>query len=320
MSSNPSLFIAVMQFVGIFILMASFALLLRHEGVISSDHAPIISRMITDLVLPSLIFYKISDASLDPRHIESALAMFSSELIVGLIAWIVGRFVIRLEQKSLGAFILASTFGSTNLMGTALVQILYPGNSEAMASGIMVSLGGVGIPVSSVGVMVALYFGNGGGKIDFKGVLQSFVVNPIILAFVLGLTWSYFSLPVSGIFLSVIFGALKFTGISLTFLVALLTGLTVKPITRNDLGLPLICCAILVLIVEPILAYTIDGYIGAQGSSSPLLLLLGAMPASPIAIALSLRYGCNVDIASKLVVGTCIICVVTLPSIAYIYG
>ena len=320
MSSNPALFLTVIQFVGIFILMASFALWLRHEEIISSNHAPIISRMITDLVLPALIFYKLSDASFNPRHVEAALAMLGSEVVVGLAAWLIGRFFIGLQRGSLGAFILASTFGSTNLMGTALVQIIYPGNSEALASGIIVSLGGVGIPVSSVGVMVALYFGGDVQKINFKQLIRSFLLNPIILAFISGLAWSYFSLPVSGLLPSIIFGALKFTGMSLTFLVALLTGLTVKPITRKDLGWPLICCALLVLIAEPILAYEFDRHIGAEGPSSPLLLLLGAMPASPIAIALSLRYGCNVELASKLVVATCIICVATLPLIAYIYG
>ena len=131
---------------------------------------------------------------------------------------------------------------------------------------------------------------------------------------------AYGLLPVNGTLLTIIFGALKFTGISLTFLVALLTGLTVKPLTKSDLGWPLLTCALLVLIIEPILAYEFDLHIGEETPSSALLLLLGAMPSSPIAIALSLRYGCDVDLSSKLVVGTCILCAITLPSIAYFYS
>ena len=205
-------------------------------------------------------------------------------------------------------------------MGTALVQIVFPGDSEAMASGILLSLGGVGIPVSSVGVIIAIYFGSAGGKIDPISVLKSFLLSPIIVSFSLGLLWAYFKLPVNGALLTIIFGALKFTGISLTFLVALLTGLTVKPLTKSDLGWPLLTCALLVLIIEPIFAYEFDLHIGEETPSSALLLLLGAMPSSPIAIALSLRYGCDVDLSSKLVVGTCILCAITLPSIAYFYS
>ena len=320
MTQNISLFVPVMQFMGIFILMASFALWLRHEGVISSTHAPIISRMITDLVLPALIFYKISSAHLDPQQMEGMFAMIGSEAIIGFVSWIIGKYLIKLERPALGAFILASTFGSTNLMGTALVQIVFPGDSEAMASGILLSLGGVGIPVSSVGVIIAIYFGSAGGKIDPISVLKSFLLSPIIVSFSLGLLWAYFKLPVNGALLTIIFGALKFTGISLTFLVALLTGLTVKPLTKSDLGWPLLTCALLVLIIEPIFAYEFDLHIGEETPSSALLLLLGARPSSPIAIALSLRYGCDVDLSSKLVVGTCILCAITLPSIAYFYS
>lgn len=320
MSQNISLFMPVMQFMGIFIFMAASALWLRYEGVISSEHAPIISRMITDLVLPALVFYKISSANLDPRQMESMFAMIGAELAIGAASWMIGKFFLRLDRPALGAFILASTFGSTNLMGTALVQIVFPGDSEALASGILLSLGGVGIPVSSVGVIIALYFGSADGKIDLLKVLKSFLLSPIIVAFLLGLFWTYFALPVNGAFLTILFGAMKFTGISLTFLVALLTGLTVKPITKRDLGWPMICCALLVLIIEPILAYEIDLRIGDQSPSSALLLLLGAMPSSPIAIALSLRYGCDVELSSKLVVGTCVICAITLPSLAYFYA
>lgn len=320
MNQNISLFLPVMQFMGIFILMAASALWLRYEGVISSDHAPIISRMITDLVLPALIFYKISSADLDPRQMEAMFAMIAAEVFIGVASWLIGQFLLRLNRPALGAFILASTFGSTNLMGTALVQIVFPGDSEALTSGILLSLGGVGIPVSTVGVMIALYFGGASKQINLLSVLKSFVFSPIIIAFILGLVWTYFSLPVTGTFITIVFGAMKFTGISLTFLVALLTGLTVKPITKSDLGWPMITCALLVLIIEPLLAYELDLYIGDQSRSSALLLLLGAMPSSPIAIALSLRYGCDVDLSSKLVVGTCIICMITLPSIAYIYS
>ena len=54
------LFIPVIQFILIFILMASSALWLKFRGVLSEAHAPVISRIITDFVLPALIFYKVS--------------------------------------------------------------------------------------------------------------------------------------------------------------------------------------------------------------------------------------------------------------------
>jgi malate permease and related proteins len=319
--SDLPLFIPVIQFVFIFILMASSAFWLRYKGVMSVEHSPVISRMITDVVLPALIFYKMSDVSLTRHQIDAAIAMIGSEVIVGISAWAIGRYLIGLNKYALGAFILASTFGSTSMMGTALIQIVFPDNAEALAAGIMVAQAGVGVPNNTIGVLIALWFGNHNEKIDFVKIFRTFMLNPAVIAFMGGLAWSYFSLPHTGLLLTVIFGALKFSGISLTFLVALLTGLTIKKMTRKDFGLPLIACSALLLIAEPIIAREIDAVTGIDETlTSTLLLLLGAMPASPLAIAFSVRYGCDVDLAAKLVVSTCVISVITLPLLAYIYS
>ncbi len=319
--SDFSLFIPVVQFVIIFILMASSAFWFRYMGVMSQDHAPIISRVITDIVLPALIFYKMSDVSPSRHQIDAAMAMIGSELITGIAAWAIGRHLLRLQRYALGAFILASTFGSTSMMGTALIQIVFPQNSEALSTGIMVAQVGVGVPNNTIGVLIALWFGSHDTKINFLKILKTFLLNPSVIAFIVGLLWSLFSLPRTGFLLTIGFGALQYSGISLTFLVALLTGLTIKKMKREDFGLTLFTCAFLLLIAQPIIARWIDTVTGnVESMTSTLLLLLGAMPASPLAIAFSVRYGCDVDLASKLVVSTCILSMITLPILAYIYS
>ena len=321
MNSEVSLFIPVIQFVLIFILIASSAFWLRYRGVLTESHAPVISRMITDVVLPALIFYKMSDVSPTRHQVDAAIAMMGSELIVGVTAWAIGRYLIGFNRFALGAFILASTFGSTSMMGTALIQIVFPNNSEALAAGITVAQIGVGVPNNTIGVLIALWFGNHNTKINLTQIFKTFILNPSVIAFIGGLLWSLFSLPRTGFLLTIAFGALQFSGISLTFLVALLTGLTMKKMKREDFGLPLFACATLLLVVQPIIAYELDAITGnIESMTSILLLLLGAMPASPLVIAFSVRYGCDVDLAAKLVVSTCIMSIVTLPVLAYVYS
>lgn len=287
----------------------------------SAAQAPVISRVITDVVLPALIFYKMSDASLNASQVDAAMAMIAGETIIGIAAWAIGRYLLGLNRFALGAFILASTFGSTSMMGTALIQIVFPDDAEALAAGIMVAQAGVGVPNNTIGVLIALYFGSHDQKVDLAKVLKTFLTNPSVIAFVAGLLWSYFSLPQSGLVFTVIFGAFKFAGISLTFLVALLTGLTITPIVKKDFGWPLIVCSALLLIAEPLLVSWLDKVTGHEESmTSTLLLLLGAMPASPLAIAFSVRYGCDVDLAAKLVASTCVLSIITLPLIAHLYG
>jgi predicted permease len=74
------------------------------------------------------------------------------------------------------------------------------------------------------------------------------------------------------------------------------------------------------LLIQPVIAYELDAVTGDIGSmNSVLVLLLGAMPASPLVIAYSVRYGCDVDLAAKLVISTCALSIFTLPFLAYIY-
>lgn len=304
-----------------FMLIASSAFWLRYRGVLGESHAPVISRIITDAALPALIFYKMSDVSLTRHQIEAAIALIASEVIVGVIAWAMGRYLFGFNRFALGAFILATTFGSATMMGTALTQIVFPNNSEALAAGIALSQIGVGVPINTIGVLIALWFGNHDTKIDLVQIFKTFILNPTVIAFIGGALWSLFLLPRTGFLLTIVFGALQFTGISLTFLVALLTGLTLKKMKREDFGFPLFVCATLLLVVQPIIAYELNVITGnIESMTSILLLLLGAMPASPLVIAFSVRYGCDVDLASKLVVSTCIISIFTLPLLAYLYS
>ena len=319
-NSDSALFIPVIQFVLIFILMASSALWLKFRGVLTEAHAPVISKIITDAALPALIFLKISEASPTHHQIDAAMAMIGSELITGIIAWLIGRFVIRFNNYALGVFVIASTFGATGVTGTALIQVVFPNNAEALATGITLAQVGVGVPNNTIGVLIALWFGSRSSKVDLKNIVKTFILNPPVIAFIAGLLWSLLSLPHTGFLLTILFGALQFSGLSLTFLAALLTGLTMNKIERKDFGLPLFACALLLLVAQPVIAYEIDAITGeTESMTSVLLLLLGAMPASPLVIAYAVRYGGDVDLASKLVVCTYALSMFTLPILAYIY-
>jgi predicted permease len=320
LNNELPLFIPVIQFILIFILMASSALWLKYRGVLSETHAPVISRMITDFVLPALIFYKMSNVSPTRLQIDASLAIIGSELITGIIAYLIGRFIIKFNKGALGTFILASTFGSISMMGPTLIQVVFPNNDEALATGITISQLAVGLPINTIGVLIAIWFGSQSTKVDLGQIFKISILNPPVVAFFAGLLWSLLSLPHTGFLLTVFFGALQFSGISLTLLVALLTGLTLKRMERKDFGLPLFVCATLLLILQPIIAQELDLITGHMESmTSVLLLLLGAMPASPLVIVYSVRYGCDVDLASKLVVSTCVLSILTLPILAYVY-
>jgi predicted permease len=174
--------------------------------------------------------------------------------------------------------------------------------------------------LSRIGLLIAMSFGTQRDQMRPDAVLRELAGNPIILAFLLGIAWNLLEWPHQGPVLTILFGALDFAGNSLTFLTAALVGLTLKPITRADLGWPLAICAALLLVVEPVVAYQSHFAIGESRELSYLLLLLASMPSASISIAFSLRYGCNAVLASKLVAGTTLCSIVTLPLFAWLAG
>lgn len=74
---------------------------------------------------------------------------------------------------------------------------------------------------------------------------------------------------------------------------------------------------LLLLAVEPILAHQLDSVIGISSSTTPVMSLLAAMPATPLVVAFAIRYGGDEKLASTLVIGSCVLSAVTLPLMAY---
>ena len=317
---EAALFVPVFQFVCIFVLMALSVVWLRYRGVVSTSQAPVVSRIVTDIVVPALIFSKVSQVELSLAQLSSAAELLLAQAVAGTASWWLGTHWLKLDRPSLGAFILACTFGSTGFMGTALVQVVFPDNAQTMADALIISQAGVGVPLCTIGLVIAMYYGTAKDRIDLGIVARTLGTNPIMLAFIGAIAWNLLDLPHAGPVLTVLYGTLDFSGNSVTFLTAALVGLTLTPIKRSDFGRALLICAGLLLVAEPLIAYHAHLAIDESRELSFLLLLLASMPSASLSIAFSLMYGCNVELASKLVAGTTLCSIVTLPLFAWLAG
>jgi predicted permease len=83
---------------------------------------------------------------------------------------------------------LSSSFSSSALIGYPLVQYAFPNNPEALTDAILLSELGVGLPLFTICVVVAMYFGEGRGEPrTFCQSLRDYVGSPIFVALVAGL-------------------------------------------------------------------------------------------------------------------------------------
>ncbi|WP_345985114.1 AEC family transporter [Sulfurimonas sp. HSL-1656] len=127
---------------------------LRRSGMFTSDNGTLFASLITQLTLPALIFYALSHAALEWKYLLVTGLMLAGELLLFVLAWGAGR-VMGLSAPKMGSFILASVFGSSALLGYALVAEVFGKNAAAMAEASLVSELGVGLPLFTLGAMIA---------------------------------------------------------------------------------------------------------------------------------------------------------------------
>jgi malate permease and related proteins len=301
----------------LFILVAlvSLTLLLRNRGILSSDHEALFSRLVTDFALPALIFASLSRRTFDVEKLTLALIMLCTILIACFLGFAAGK-LLKLDKKSLGAFVLVSGWGSSSTLGYALIMQVFHKSPEAMQDAMIISELGAGIPLFILAIPVAMYFGR--QHTDAKSVLKSvaeFFYSPIFIALVLGIVFSFFKLPLHNYALKTVYNLLDMIGSSLEIFTAFAVGLLLQKIPVRQL-LPAIAALFCInLIAEPLIALAGAHLFNVSRLAEEVLVIEAAMPAGAVAAVIAARYGCNGRLASALTIAMYFLSLGTIPLI-----
>jgi predicted permease len=288
-------------------------LLLRRRSVISDDQKTLFGRLVTDFALPALIFTGLTRQTLEMSDLIAVAIMTVTLFICMFLGWIVGR-ALGLGPTQLGAFILVAAFGSSSTMGYALISQAFPNDPTALAEAVVISELGVGIPLFTVGVAVAIFFGRAEGSSLTLG-LRQFLTSPIFISVLLGLTFSFIKLPLNNPLLDIPFRILEVIGSSLVIFVALTIGIMLKSIPLKGLIHLIVAVAAIKLIAKPLIAFAMAEMQLLPPLDMEILLIETAMPSGAVAAVLADRYGCDGAIASALVIVTYGLSLLTIPLI-----
>jgi predicted permease len=305
----------VASFIAIFILMILLTLFLRWRAVLSPKHAPILSALITEAVMPALIFSQVAQARVHAGYLAIAGVVAITELLSGVIAAAFGAYVLRLERRSLGSYVLASSFGSTSLIGNALLEIVFAGDTAVRAMGIIVGQFGVGLPNNTIGLLIGMRSGDQAVRRSASQLLRDFARTPPVLALAAGLAWSRLDLPASGPFVSPVFGALTLVSAGLPFMAAAVTGLTASWISWRRFLTAILSSQCLQLLLQPLISLAVFAVIPLPPTERAVAVLMAALPASPLAAVYASRYGGDSEMATALVMSSAVISIATLPII-----
>lgn len=296
------------------------AAFLRSRGVLKEEQGGAFAKLVTHVTLPALIFVSLAGTPIHWGEAWLALIMLGAELAALCLGWMAAT-ALRMSRADKGAMILVSGFGSSSLLGYALISQVFHGNTGAMTEAVMISEIGVGPALFTLGTIIAIYYGKeeAGADARIKAAL-AFFRSPIFVSVVAGLAWSILGLPVDGPVIGTVMQGVRVAGDANTLMVALLVGVLLKFDGISSVALAGVLVALNKLVLKPILIWLPTLPMTLQAWEVQVLILEAAMPSALLTVALSRSYGCNAGLASRMVFFTTIISAVSIPVMFRILG
>lgn len=297
----------------ILVALICFAMLIRRVGLFAEEDGKVFSKLITSVTLPALIFVSLARTELVWDDGILALIMIGVTIICLILGWVVGR-VLRLERAQLGPVILVTGFGSSSLLGFALIQEVFPDNDHMLAEAAIISGLGVQPILFTAGALIALYYGDQMEKTGnpYRFALRYFR-SPIFLAMISGIAAALILDGRTHPVVKSILDGLDVVGSANTFIVTLAVGLLLQLDRLREVVRIAIGVGAVKLIVMPVLLWGATLAFALPVWQVQVLVIQGAMPSAMLAVVLSSAYGCDGKLASKLVLATAIPAIVTVP-------
>lgn len=307
-----NLFAPVSSFVGMFLVMILATLWLKSQHILKEEHTPVISKMITDLVYPALIFSQVARASISLDLLTAASAMICSLLIGAALNWLMGTYLFRLSRPGMAAMVLAGTFGSATLIGSSLLQVVFQGQPELIGKGLVIAQFSESLMINTLGIFIAIHYSSA-AKVPVPEQIKTFLLSKPILALIFGLAWNMMSIPTDGYAQRILFGGLTMLSSALPFLAAMVTGLAFSWGSLSHIKALLLLTAAVQLIVEPLISEQVIMLFSLPTDIRQVALLLEALPASSLAVAFCARYNGDTKMASAITLCTSALAAITLP-------
>lgn len=288
---------------------------LRRVDVFRREHGSLLARLATEVTLPALIFWSLATSSILRDELVLAGLMAGSVLAAVAAGWLATR-LLRLEPRQTGALVLSAGFGSSGLLGYPLIQQIYPRTPAALTDAVMISEVGFAPLLFSLGVLIAIHYGAPAtSPKDRVRAVAAFFRSPIFISLIAGLLYSFLLRGRDGPLLGSVLHTVHVVASANTLVVSLAVGLALRFAgLRRALALALPVVAIK-LFLQPVLLWAAASSLFVDTWQTQVLVLQGAMPSALVSVVLAERYGCDGELASKLVFVTFVVSLGTLPAL-----
>jgi hypothetical protein len=215
---------------------------------------------------------------------------------------------------------IASSFGSSALLGYPLIQMVFPNNPEAMTDAILISEIGVGLPLFIFCPLVAMWFGKERqSDIKFIQILLPYLKSPVFFALILGLIFSIFKINPGTVVMSTMKSLAQTLGNGIGLLSCVVLGIYLKPKSFKGVILLILFSAVLEMGFQPFITSVQASLFGVSDIHKKILIFISSMPAAILGPVFAVRYDCAPDTASVISYSHIILALISIPIINLIF-
>ena len=310
----------VFETVFAFTIIVILCLLLRKLSIVKVEDGNIFTKLLTQVVLPAVIFLQLSATPIKSGQFLLVFAVFVAGVLSMMLAWLAGR-MLRLSKAKIGALMLTSSFGSSALLGYPFITYSFPNNPEAIADAVLLSELGVGLPMFLIGPAIAIYFGNKSDNFSLRKTFSlSYFRSPIFISIILGIAVSFIPFNRENFLIAPFFNALKMINGALSVLACLILSLQLKFIPLKGIIPMFIISALIQMWFQPFIAHTQANLYNMTLLQTQVLVLVSSMPSAVLGPVFATRHDCAPETASALVMAHIILSVVMVPVVFYFIG
>lgn len=259
-----------------------------------------ISTMTIYLMMPMLVFKTFYNVTLDTQYLNMVIFALSLLFSIVILLSIISK-IRKYPSPIKNGLILATGFMNAGNYGAPVILFTFGDEGFKYAISFIVIQS---IFMNSLGVYYAAK-----GNANAKTALYSVLKIPSIYAFILALIWNQFHLPIPESFIGVIDLVANAT-IPTTMIVL---GMQLAQIRIRKMKWGKVSVGVIVrLIISPILAFLITGFLPFNPLLRNVLIVLSAMPSAATTTMLSLKFDTEPELVSSTTLISTLLSTVTL--------
>ena len=286
-------------------LIVALGYFVKRINVINENFVDVTSKFVYSVSLPALVFINISEIDLSEAiDFNQIIYIYAATLIIFFLIWLISIPFIK-EGKNLSVFVQGAYRSNFAIVGFAIVSKLFGSYALGKASLILAFV----LPLYNILAVIILTVPlRKERKLNLKKTIIEIVLNPLIVAVMVGLPFSYYRLEIPSV-INLTAGFLAELALPLA-LIGIGGSLNLQNIKKAS-GLAFTSSAIKIILIPLIL--TLGAYhFGFRELDLGIMFILFASPTAIVSFIMAEAMGANSKLAGNIVLISTVASVLTI--------